>query len=347
MQYRSLIIALLCLPSFVQATVHTVSNRAGYPAQHATLAAGYAAAGIGDTLYLTPSPTSYGSQTITKHVTIIGGGYANGGFPSQVATISFSNNSSNSVLIGVQASSVNITASTAITNIMIERVLATTSMSRTGSGAVNGLVIRHCVTPAIDLGSGNGSATNVEITNNLFTHSTTGTSIINSSATSVLIGNNVFLGLNNTSYRALGGFSNAMVVNNIFYGRAPATASGVSNCTYSNNLSYATFANTLPPTGNSGSGNIENQDPLFTNVPTFNPATTVGIGYDFTLGAGSPALGSGSGGTDMGLYGGPTPLMVPLDGMPRIPVVTSFDMANPTVGQSGTVDADAEGSKHD
>lgn len=335
------------LPILAQATVLTVSNRPGYPAQYATFATAHTAASAGDTLYLTPSPNTYGTATVTKGITIIGGGYAGAAYPVTLAAINLNAGSSGTRMIGMDVGTITLNV-TGLTDITIDRVRFTSLVKGLTSYTINGLVIRHCAIGSISLASTAGQATNVEIVNNVFAGNTTAQSISGSSATSVLVANNIFLGLsNNTSYRALGSFTNGLVVNNIFYGRAPAAATGVTDCVFSNNLSFSTFANDLPPAGNTGAGNVVNQNPLFVNVPTFNPAPAVMVTYDYNLQVGSPAIGSGSGGTDMGLYGGSTPLLVPLDGLPRLPHVTSFDLASPVVGQSGTVDGDAEGTKHD
>lgn len=337
-------LVVLCAPALAHATIHTVSTRPGYPAQHATLAAAHTAAAAGDTIYLTPSSNTYGTQALTKQVTIIGGGHANVEFQSQVGTITFNAGSSGSRLIGVLAGAVTF-GNAALTNILLERVQVG-SIGKSGSSSLSGVTIRHCVISSLVL---DANTTNLEIANNLFANTANpSTSISGLTSTSVLITNNVFMGTGNTNYRSLVSVSNALVTNNIFYGRAPAGGS-VTNCTFDNNLTWSTIANALPPAGagNTGSGNIENQNPSFTNVLLLNPTPAVAVTYDFSLQNGSPASESGTGGTDMGLYGGFSPLNVPLDGVPRIPLVTSFELSSPVISQSGSVDVEAEGVKHD
>jgi hypothetical protein len=328
--------------------VLTVSNRPGYPAQYTTFATAHTAASPGDTLYFTPSPNTYGSVSIAKGITIIGGGYAAGEHAATFGTITIANGASNASVIGVLASAINLSASTGLSNITIERCRVP-SITKTSSASytVDGLVIRQNALQTVSLGSTNATATNVVITNNVFAGSTSGTSISGSAAPTVMISHNIFTGLSSSAHRSLGSLSNALVTDNIFYGRAPAAATGVSDCTFSNNLSFGTYDNTLPPAGNTGAGNVVNEDPLFVDVPAFNPAIAVLSDYDFHLGTGSPALGTGSDGSDMGMHGGVHALTVPLDGHPRLPQVTSMGMPSAVVGQDGSVEAEAEGTKHD
>ena len=123
-------------------------------------------------------------------------------------------------------------------------------------------------------------------------------------------------------------------VSYIFY---KAESAGASNSVYNNNLTYICNNNVLPPTtgsGNTGSGNIVSSNPLFINYPALgaNFAWT----HDYGLQAGSPAIGAGTGGTNIGLTGGTYPLNQ-LKGNSPLPVVTSLSLPNSSVPVSGTL----------
>ncbi|MEM9859297.1 MAG: hypothetical protein AAF843_18205, partial [Bacteroidota bacterium] len=155
---------------------------------------------------------------------------------------------------------------------------------------------------------GSITASSLIITNNIIF----GTVSKSSVGDNLIIQNNNFIGTRlNTD--AFGNMRDAVIANNIFYGRTPSiTAAGNSSSTnfqrniFTNNLSYETGNNELPPSGggvgNSGDGNIEGNSPLFVNVPLLN---TWAEDYDFTLQASSPALNAGSDGSDIGISGGP------------------------------------------
>jgi hypothetical protein len=111
--------------------------------------------------------------------------------------------------------------------------------------------------------------------------------------------------------------TNCTIQNNIFYGMSLGAGAGVfSNNVQRNNLSTPSgnpFFSTTD--GNTSSGNLEATDPLFASfvdTPTFN------FGYNLTLQSGSPAIGSGFGGVDMGVFGGASPYDVYGTSLPTI-----------------------------
>ena len=78
-------------------TVHTVDNRPQSGAQFTNVAAAISAASPGDIIYIQPSSSDYGSFTITKPLTIIGGGHNLdnfGGIRSTVANITLAGSGS-------------------------------------------------------------------------------------------------------------------------------------------------------------------------------------------------------------------------------------------------------------
>lgn len=315
----------------LNATVWTVSNEPGYPAQFTDVQAAHDAAQAGDTLYVTASATAYSQLHIDRMITVIGGGYDQGGPTTIIAMIYLTPGSDGSKIMSLYAP-ISLTMGGDNSNILIERVNGQIYGNQAGF-TVNGLVVKHCVLSTVQL---EPTWTNVLITNNLISGQVSG-----SYSPSVLISNNVFAStIGNYFFYDMG---YALLSNNIFYGSPIASA--VSNCTFSNNLSYQTTDDNLPPTAgnNVGSGNLVGVDPLFVNVPDAQGAWS----YDYHLQASSPGHNAGTDGTDIGLYGGSAPLNVPFGGTPRLPQVTQFDLLNSTIGQGGTINVQVQGAKHD
>lgn len=330
MKTLTLLLCGLASSTMLNATVWTVSNEPGYPAQFTDVQAAHDAAQAGDTLYVTASATGYGTLSIDRTITVIGGGYDQGGPTTNIGQIYLTSGSDGSKIMSLYAQ-IYLTIDGGISDILIERVNG--SVSNNGGFAVNGVVIKHCVLSTLGM---NSSWTNVLITNNLISGQVGG-----SYSPSVLISNNVFAStIGNYFFYDMG---YALLSNNIFYGSPIASA--VSNCTFSNNLSYQTTDDNLPPTAgnNVGTGNLVGVDPLFVNVPDAQCAWT----YDYHLQASSPGHNAGTDGTDIGLYGGSAPLNVPFGGTPRLPQVTQFDLLNSTIGQGGTINVQVQGAKHD
>jgi len=333
MKTLALALTSLLAPATLFATVLTVSNETGYPAQYSNLQSAHDAAAGGDTLYVTPSATNYGSLTVDRAITVIGGGYGNAGANSNMDQVLCWDGSSGSGFIGLSINLFYVNGPSGNSDLLVERCLVSNVANYYGT-PIDGLIIKHSILNSVSLAS---NFTNVLITNNVIRAQVTG-----STSPSVLISNNVFT---NTGSYTLVSIQYAVVSNNIFYGSAPSyDGGGVENCAFNNNLSYQTTDDDLPPTGsNVGSGNFVGQDPLFVNVPDLQGLPS----YDYHLQAASPGNNGGTDGTDIGLYGGSAPLNVALDGVPRLPKVTQFDLLNSSIGQGGSINVQVQGSKHD
>ena len=295
---------------------------------YTTLQEAIDAAQSGNIIHIVPSPTSYGSATINKELKVYGVGYNPGtqkGLLSRVDNINIETASASGTFIsGLDVTRINIATSSGpaytlsdihIDNNAVDRITQTTTnivedliISRNVMRSIDGL--------AISLAT-DGNLINADIANNIIM----GRSDFfgNNNHGSVSAGNfttirhNVFLGLNSGTRNSFRVLVDCIVTNNIFYGRSASYANSngfiVQNCVFSNNLSFSVSDNTLPPatTGipNTGSDNIEGQDPLFVNFPTGNGFWS--FTYDANLQDGSPAKGAGTGGEDLGIMDGPYP----------------------------------------
>lgn len=113
-------------------------------------------------------------------------------------------------------------------------------------------------------------------------------------------------------------FSNCIFLANGQYGIDQATQCTFRNCTFTGITSWGGVSNSFyynnvftsagfPPVTDSSNAmnNIVNQTGA--SIFTVDPSVTYSYANPYTLKAGSPAIGAGTGGTDIGIYGGITP----------------------------------------
>jgi hypothetical protein len=329
-KFFTLLTAVLAGSLVASATVHTVSNSPTLPAQFDNMTDAIAAASDGDTIYISGSVTSYGDVWLDKSVTLIGAGYGHAGSKTHISTLYLYTGPSNSKIIGIDISYLSNWYSETL-NVLIERCKI---YSINDYGGFDGMIIKHSVIGHVHMSS---SSTNILITNNLITGYISG-----SNSPSVLISNNVFIG-EYTSW-ALSSISYAVISNNIFWNAAPSIDGySVENCAFNNNITYQTSDDVIPSGSNVGVGNLIGVDPLFVNVPD----ATADPSYNYHLQAGSPGKNAGTDGTDIGLYGGGSPLNVPLDGRARIPLITQFDLLNSSISEGGSINVQVKARKND
>lgn len=299
----------LMLSSALFATVWRVNNRIGANADFTSLTDAHTAASTGDTIYVEGSPTAYSISSITKSLTIIGAGYfLNENPDTQVdnseswisSFITFTAGSQGSKIIGCYLSS-GISINTS--DITVERNIFIGSAS---------------------ISSGTSIGNNITIINNYFANSSPGNTSLafNSGAgTGRVIANNYFRGTIVISSNHL----NNALINNIIAGNSVT----INNAIYSNNIqTNGTFAHTnsifthnIGHSTQYGTADGNQQNVIMTNV--FVGLTGNSTDGQWQLKPGSPAIGTGQGGVDCGIFGGNYPYL--LSGMPPIPSVFEFD----------------------
>lgn len=333
---------ILAAPALLHATVWTVSNVPTSPGQYTTVQEAIDAASAGDTIYVTGSATTYSGTTyVRKRLTIIGPGYSP--LPARISamymdTIASISGSSGSKLIGLRIDDLRgYTNSFVPTNVTVERsYLGGLVFSGGSTGAHRSWSISSCYMASGGSHNFGGSTLlNVNITNCIISGSMSNVS----PNSSVLITNNIFLGTGTQT--AFQNVQNAVISNNIFWGRTPV-GTGVENCAFNNNITYQTPNNTIPFGSNVGSGNLIGVNPQFTNAPD----QSINFTYDYRLQVGSPGVGAGTDGTDIGIYGGPFP-MPNMTGAPRIPSVTEFTLQNTTIAEGGSLNVQVKARKND
>ena len=337
------LLALIAFGSNAQ-TIRRCNNNPGISGVniYTTLQAAHDASVAGDIIYLDPSDATYGTVDIRKRLTIIGNGYfldknSNVSFDtrsSKVTGVTFNNGSANSILTGLDISGgpgcaindVNITITRCKNANSFVFGVSSNLVAGVNSRGNNGTITKCVISGNI---SGSNSATvasqygyNCVISNNIIQGQIS------------LITNSVIS--SNTLYAAYHGgpitnnLYGCSVSNNIYDARGLGTAiqfvaTGSGN-TISNNICLGQAAT---PSGN---GNVNFGDETITFLVS-NPWSTFSTDDSkFQLGASSPAIGVGSGGTNAGAFGGASPYV--LSGMPAYPVVTNYVVSG--VGNTST-----------
>lgn len=288
---------------------------------YTTLQAAHDAASAGDIIYLEPSGISYGDLTCVRPLTIIGNGYflqQNTGLQLDtrdviVGTMYFNGGSAGSRITGCTIiGGTYISAS----NVTVERNNITTTYIGYNGGytTVSGIIFRqnYVVGSLYIYPAGNTTVSNVNITNNIFATASIGTSGQFTRMSNILISNNVIGTLAGTSQYTID-VDNAVIKNNIL----TYTGTGTSFTPRNNAYSYNISGNAAFGTAN---GNQQNVSPA--NLFVGGTASTDGA---FQLRTGSPAIGTGESGTDVGAFGGALPYR--LSGIPNVPTIYQYSQS--------------------
>lgn len=141
-------------------------------------------------------------------------------------------------------------------------------------------------------------------------------------------------------------FNDLVVENCIFYHGNPSTIVTPINGTFTNNIFVnanvdpannpgVVFNNNFSTTENlnvsGNSGNVQGTSPSFVNAP----GGTFAFSHDYHLATGSPCLGTGTGGTDMGIYSGAAPFH--MDGASSIPQINYFNVLGTQILQGNSI----------
>lgn len=334
----SLMLMMFMASVSLKATVRTVSNSSVYPAQFTSVQAAADASLTGDTLQLMPSSTSYGNLNVSKRLVVLGIGVNNGATttPDLDCTLGITlqyslpnANASNSVFQGLIISS--MSAAVGVSGVVVEHCYFLPSSTSIEPG-VNFRIAR-CTGSSTPIRMNAGGV----LSNSLFSNLTI-SSVNNISQSGGLISNCIIV---NSSWSSL---RNILITNNIFLNLTRSGSINSSNnqgCVFNNNLTYNYPQPLLPSAGNSGSGNLENQQPLFVNVPssanyyTSTPHYT-NFTYNYRLASNSPGKNAGTDGQDLGLYGGQYPWTANI-GFPGIPQITEMEILNSVAPVNGSL----------
>lgn len=299
----SLLLYFFCL--FVNGqTVRTVDNRNQSGAQFTDVQAAIDVSVSGDIIQVHPSSTAYGNITINKTLTIFGLGHNpenSNGKVAMLDVVTFTGNSGSSELKGLQIGTINsgTTAnSTNLSNIhIINNRFTTQIFGSLSEGLSNNWVIEgnYFSSNSDGLIQPRNTSHSWQIKNNVLRGGLFGLD------NTFIVTNNIFI----TTAPVFNFFrqcNNPLVNNNMFLAtHSDLTEVGIPNSTitFENNITYNYMGTTIADL--SGSGNLNNQDPLFETILNGNITDFYNNNYD--LGAGSPGINAGSDATDIGVYG--------------------------------------------
>ena len=333
---KNLILAIFfCFPLLLTAqTIRIADNNANAPAGNLVypgVQEAIDAADPGDIIYVTPSPTQYPEISIDRQVTLYGISYnpeTTFSYVSQIENIDILNKeASGTVISGIRVGhsstdarfegritmGVDFSLTDTIQNITIEKCMFSIILHGTNTITIDGLKIINCITfnntsQSINLRL-DDKLRNAVVANNILQNFSVRSDIgIVAAGNFTVIKNNLFLGVANSNLDSFTGLANCLVTDNIFYGRSPDdwNPGNFQLNTFSNNITFAVLAGleVLPPPGVpqpniDGLGNQENVDPMFNNV-NIGPWS---FANDLRLMAGSPAIGNGVAGGDIGAHG--------------------------------------------
>jgi hypothetical protein len=326
-----LVFALFTFGS-LSAHVITVSNNAIAAGHFSNLQIAIDSANTGDTVYVMGSPTaysSYGESTfnnnniyITTKITLIGAGY----------NVTGTQNNWDSYVNGyIYIDSTSFTINLSGTKILGMDVSG--QIAQTGiSGSVNNVDIERCYVNSWvyvfgknwTIFDNNIYGVQAQNSSYLFIQNNYLNSVQYSDQTTVVISNNNFVINGGNAFYSV---SNAVIANNIFFYVNPVP--NITSCVFSNNLSFNSSPISLPPAGNTGSGNI---NPATLGVVGFTDATITNYvnqntvwNYNWKFKVSSPGHNGGTDGTDIGVYGGAYPYPN-MSGATRIPQMTLMNV---------------------
>ena len=328
----------MAVSASVHARIITVSNSPLNPGQFTSVDLAQGSANPGDTIYVHGTGINYGTFILIRPgLVVIGTGHTpQKQFPFVASFTTINVNADNCQLIGLVAD--NVIVSTP--NITMKRCKILGPSFVIGIDIFGGGPSRTVLLEGNVFTSTNNTSSNVRVVantgdivilrNNIFS-AIVDTPCCAGNPAAFQIVNNIFLG----GFHAFNFIDKATINNNIFYSSSPFVPMAATN-TLSNNISYQCASNffTVSPTI-TNSNNLENADPMFVNYPGSNAVFS--FFHDYNLAPGSPCLGSGSDGTDRGVYGG-FGTNFNMTGEPAIAEISSVTITSPTtVAPGGTL----------
>ncbi len=277
-----------------------------------------AAAVSGDIIYVSPSLNDYGTITITdKQLTIYGVGLQpemDNSMRSEMGSVYINGAlSSGTRLSGIDMTALHLADDTnpvhELSDITIDNSILIYVEGPSGSNKLSDILVRNCI---INSGGQTGAfyfspnVENILITNNIMRTTCCGYSAISGSG---LIFQNNFLYHTGNGW-TFSTFHNNTMRNNILYGTGLSITDGTTYTVFRNNLLFDVTEPAFPTETedeyhNTFYDNIFG-DPLFVNF-SGNTALGWNFEWDISLQPGSPAIGAGTDGTDLGPGGGPYP----------------------------------------
>ena len=330
------------------ATVRTVSNHPLGGAQYSTLTDAYNAAANGDTLLIEGTAANYNMPycySFSKSLVVIGQGINTAKqnfFRTSISSTGFycpfgiSPGGNGSKFYGINFNFMGINLGGGVSNITFENCLFEypVTIGDGGGNPVSNIVYKNC----IFTGTGGASISLVEAVNNLlFSNCIFNSNIHGDNAANqfVTIDHCLFLSTV-SSFDACVGYQ---IKNSIFMNTTSYT--GMSNGTMQSNISRIMTGMFPPSDFTDLGGNLNGADPLFVNYTFGAPYSPA---HNYHLQGGSPAIGTASDSTDIGVHGGFTKFSEKGEPL-NTPVMRAMVIQNTTVAPNGILHVQVEASK--
>ena len=287
------------------AKIWRVNNMPGVLADFTTAQAAHDGASSGDTIHLEPSPTLYGSVTTSKKLVWI----SVGSFLIDNPGHQFSSISGRMLFMTTGAGSEGSVLSVIVGGINVFAPYITIIRTHiTGGGSIN-------------IGSNSNDAVVMQ------SYCSGGITI---GGANTVISNNIFNAVSVASY------GTAIIINNIITGSG-GYGGPIWNSVFQNNISRGilyVFSNSTVQYNLDAGGSIPagNNNQLNVNMNTVFVNDGGSVDKDYQLKVGSPAIGSGYGGIDMGAFGGSTAFKLALQ--PAIPAITNLSSPSSSGGNT-------------
>jgi hypothetical protein len=303
-----LVIIALLFSHTAMAKIWRVNNGTGVQADFTTVQAAHNGAAEGDTIHLEPALNSYGNLDMSKRLVIISTGAFSTSNPGIQAdakhgyleNVNISNTGANGSVLSVRFSA-GFNIHNGVSNITLINCVATINSGDNadccGRTYINinnadNIIISRCMVSSIYF---RNHSNNIICSNSIIWGL-----IANDGSSDGVVTNNVIRAGNPNDGAAL---FNCVVANNIFN---KSLNTGFTNCNVSDNLASGEGT---PPTGFT-----------FVDMATVFENPNGGfVDNVYRLKAGSPAIGVGQGGTDLGAFGGANPFK--LGATPAIPSI--------------------------
>lgn len=300
-----IVMAILMIAQMTSATVWRVNATPNSDPDFTSIQIAHDDASVvnGDTLYLEGSTFGVGALSISKQLTIIGNGYFLGENPETQYNISPSIISTVYCYVGSEGSKFTGCTFTSPVYLYTNNITFERNYFVYGNNQI--------YTQA--------SCSDILILSNYFDSHPSWTSIsFGQTHSNILIANNYFKGYVSVSAN-FGGifanniFNNVITINNsTLVNNIAHSTVNMTNCLYTYNIGTSTqFGNQ--------NGNQENV--LTTDL--YLGATGNSTDGQYQLKVGSPAIGAGEAGADIGIFGGESPYV--LSGLPPIPAIYDLD----------------------
>jgi hypothetical protein len=331
-------LVLLIASKYGQSTIITVNNEVGAVTDYTDIASAIAVAVNGDTLYIQPSATNYGSFSLSKSLVLMGAGHNPSFSPynSQITTITLISGSSNSIFKGLNISAV-ANNNSVINNILFSGCRIYSSAGNPfqfQTGTMNNWIFEGCVIENVSAGALDFSymGSNLIFRNN-YIFAAGASFVLTSLPSGTFVDHNVIVNIDNNVFWGPVSGTNVTVTNNVVITQAPnnyGLATYCGSCTFTNNILYPQNGGGQFPAAPS---NLVNVNPVFNSM-----SQVYGYSYNYNLDLDTSSAGNNAGtdGTDIGLYGG-IGVFSPIGVDNGSPHINTFTLGSSSAPQGGTI----------